>query len=58
MECFKRWENSRKTWKECVQNDVKRLNLDPGSMAADRWLVRVERMTRASMEHDIKRLID
>ena len=35
---------SRKTWKECVENDLKRLNLDP-SVAADResWrrLVRV-----------------
>ena len=34
----------RKTWKECVENDLKRLNLDP-SMATDResWrrLVRV-----------------
>ena len=33
-----------KPWKECVENDLKRLNLDP-SMAADRelwlWLVLV-----------------
>ena len=34
----------RKTRKECVENDLKRLNMDP-SLAADReswrWLVRV-----------------
>ena len=33
----------RKTWNECVENDLKRLNLNP-SMASDReswrWLVR------------------
>ena len=44
--------SGRRTWKECVENDLKRMNLDLESW---RWLMR---MTRASMEHDVKRLIN
>ena len=47
----------RNTWKECVENDLKRSNLNQ-SIVADRESGAFERLTRASMEHDVKRLVD